>query len=146
MARPARAEEVQTERKRRRDDTVDRTYNLKLALPAEFRDDKDHEYRWINDRNSRVHDLTEQDDWQICQPANGDRDKICKVVDVDRAGKPVNAYLVRKPKDWYDDDKRKAATRAAEAEKAPLTQAPADVPGSYVTPGASITRKGAYAP
>lgn len=148
---PNRAEAVQSERRRRRDDTLNRVHHLKLAIPAEFRDDKEHEYRWINDENSRVYDLTKEDDWDICttsKPETSDDDRVRRPVGT-KDGKPLYAYLVRKPKAFYDEDKRRNAARVAGAEQELLTRPPTDnsqaAATNYVTPGSTIKR-GAYAP
>lgn len=151
MARQARAAAVQTERRRRRDDTLNRVHHLKLAIPAEFRDDKAHEYRWINDDNSRVHDLTVEDDWDICKLTGveaSEQDRVRRPVgSID--GRPLYAYLVRKPKELYDEDKRRDAAIVAGKEQELLSSPPTDgSPASatnYVAPGSSIKR-GAYAP
>lgn len=151
MARQARAEAVAGERRRRSDDTLSRAHHLKLAIPAEFRDDKEHEYRWINDDNSRVYDLTVEDDWNICTIKGveaSDGDKVRRPVGA-KDGKPMYAYLVRKNKAWYDEDKRRNAALVAGAEQELLTKPPTDnsqaAATNYVTPGSSIKR-GAYAP
>lgn len=151
MPRQPRAEAVQTERRRRRDDTVDRVHQRKLAIPAEFRDDKDHEYRWINDVNDRVHALTVEDDWDICRSSRaegGADDRVRRTVGKDD-GQPIHAYLVRKRKDWFEDDARKRAAAVSGSEQHLLTKPPTDDPSAqatmYVAEGSSI-RRGAYAP
>lgn len=152
MPRGVRAEAIKTERRRRSADTLDRIHGLKLALPSWARDDKIHTYRWINDVNQRVHDLTVDDDWDMAVPPgaeSSDEDKMRRVVET-RDGVPVYAYLVRKRKDWYEQDKREASARNIEREDALLKQPETDNPRAakhmYVTPGSSIKRRGAYAP
>lgn len=146
MPRQARAEVVQTERRRRTDDTLNRVFHLKLAIPAHLRDDKEHEYRWINDDNNRINDLTVEDDWNICDDKGGGQ--ISKVVGT-KDGKPLVAFLARKKKEFYDEDKRREAARVAGQEQEMLRAPPTD--GSqasatnYVASGSSIKR-GAYAP
>jgi len=152
MPRQPRAEAIQQERRRRRPDTLDRVHDLKLAIPAEFRDDKDYEYRWINDVNDRVYSLTQEDDWDLCtrsDPEATDDNKYRRQVDTTKNGHPVYAYLVRKPKDWYDADKRAKAERLSKAEQALLKSPPTDNPQAAQTmyvPGGSSIRRGAYAP
>jgi hypothetical protein len=152
MPRVARAEAIQTERRRRDDGNLDRARNMKLAIPPEFRDDTVHTYRWINDVNDRVHDLTVEDDWNICSrasPEATDADKYRRQVDTDKSGQPVYAFLVRKRKDWYEADKRKASERNNGREDAllqrPETDSPQAASTMYVGGGSSI-RRGAYAP
>lgn len=151
MGRPARTEAIQAERRRRRDDTVDRTHQAKLAIPAEFRDDKTHSYRWINDVNDRVHDLTVRDDWDVCRlsrPGVTAEDEVRRVVDR-RDGHPVYAYLVRKPIEYYEADKRRNADAVATRERAliaaPATDTPQAASTMYVGSGSSVKR-GTYAP
>lgn len=154
MPRGVRAEAIQTERRRRRDDTLDRVHGLKLALPAQFRDDETHTYRWINDVNERIPDLTQRDDWDLCTTSSAEgaeEDKVRRVVET-RDGKPVYAYLARKRKDWYEADKRKASAMNDAREdaflKTPVTDPsnPRAAGAMYVAPGSSIKRRGAYAP
>ena len=153
MGRPARVDAIQSERRRRDTGTLDRMANLKLAIPAEFRNDTVHEYRWINDENDRVYSLTVEDDWNICQradPEASDQDKYRRQVGTKTNGEPLYAYLVRKRKDWYDEDKRKASGANVAREDAMLKRPETDDPRAagamYVAPGSSITRRGAYAP
>ncbi len=154
MPRGVRAEAIKDERRRRRPETLDRIHGLKLAIPAEFRDDQVHTYRWINDVNQRVTDLTKDDDWNICVPGGAEgsqEDGVRRVVET-RDGKPVYAYLARKRKDWYDADKKAASARNDAREDAFLKRPetdPSDPRASatlYVAKGSSIKRRGAYAP
>lgn len=152
MPRPARAAAVQVERRRRRDDTVDRVHARKLVLPAEFRDDPDYEYRWINDENDRVYSLTVEDDWDICTSSNpeaSDDARVRRQVGTKKTGEALYAFLVRKPKEFYEEDRRKRTAAVSAAEQQMLTSPPTDNPSaaanSYVASGSSI-RRGAYAP
>jgi hypothetical protein len=127
-------------------------HHQKLALPAEFRDDPNYAYRWINDDNSRVYDLTVEDDWDICTLKGteaGDDDKVRRPVGTKKNGDPLYAYLVRKKKEYFDEDKRREAARVAGEEQQLLVRPPTDgSPDSatnYVTAGSSIKR-GTYAP
>ena len=38
-------------------------HRMRLAIPPNYKDDKENEYRWINDDKARVYNLTKQDDW-----------------------------------------------------------------------------------
>lgn len=152
MPRQARAEAVQTERRRRTDGTLNRMLHQKLALPAEFRDDPNYTYRWINDDNSRVYDLTVEDDWDICKLKGteaGDDDKVRRPVGTKKSGDPLYAYLVRKKTEYFVEDKRRDAARVAGEEQQLLVRPPTDgspdSANSYVAAGSSIKR-GTYAP
>lgn len=153
MPRIARTDAIQSERRRRDNGSLDRLLNLRLAIPPEFKGDTEHEYRWINDENGRVHNLTVEDDWNICvrsDPEASDADKIRRQVGTKKNGEPLYAYLVRKRKDWYDEDKRARSKANNEREDALLSRPETDDPQAaatmYVAPGSSIKRRGAYAP
>lgn len=152
MPRGIRAEAIQTERRRRRDGSIDKMHHMKLALPAEFANDKDHAYYWANDENSRIEDLTVRDDWDKCEIAGheaGETDTVRRQVGTKKEGGALYAYLLRKPMDFYEEDKRKGAERNAKNEEALVSQVPGGIPqatGAYVAPGSSIKRRGAFAP
>lgn len=153
MPRGIRADAIKTERRRRRDDTLDRVNNLKLALPPEFREDKGHAYRWINDDGDRVYSLTKEDDWDICvreAPEGATEDQIRRQVGTKKNGEALYAYLVRKPIDLYEHDKQQNAAANIAREDAMLKRPETDDPKAagamYVAAGSSIKRRGAYAP
>jgi hypothetical protein len=152
MPRGIRAEAIQGERRRRRDADLDKTHHMKLALPAEFANDKEHAYYWANDDNSRIEDLTVRDDWDICTLSGheaGEGDKVRRQVGTKKTGEALYAYLLRKPMDYYEEDKRKGAERIAKSEQELVSQVPGNIPqatNAYVASGSSIKRRGAYAP
>lgn len=152
MPRGIRAEAIQGERRRRRDADLDKTHHMKLALPAEFANDKEHAYYWANDDNSRIEDLTVRDDWDICTLSDheaSDGDKVRRQVGTKKTGEALYAYLLRKPMDYYEEDKRKGAERIAKSEQDLVSQVPGNIPqatNAYVASGSSIKRRGAYAP
>ena len=104
--RPSRADEVQTQRRRRQGTGTDR--NLRLYVPA---DDKDpnFEYRWVNDREGRVRRLYDED-WDVVSYREGDKaanassegTQLKRVADQHSGLKTV---LMRKPKPLYSADK-----------------------------------------
>lgn len=154
MPRPARQEAVQTERRRRRADSLDRMHGRKLGIPAQFRDDKEHVYYWANDDSTRIYDLTVEDDYdvvKITNPETSEEEKVRKPVGTKESGEPLYAYLLRKPREFAEEDQRAKETAIQEREKgmlrsaktAPEDNRPDEV--SYVVPGNSIKR-GAYAP
>lgn len=154
MARQPRAQAIQGERRRRKDSTLDRIHDLKLALPAEFEDDKDYDYRWANDVGSRLFDLTRRDDWDLCgseNPEASDEDRVRRPVGTDKLGKPIYAYLVRKPKTFVEEDRKVKEERLRDMEAGLVTSSktspedtrPDDV--AYALPSNSI-RRGAFTP
>lgn len=121
MGRPARTEEVKTQRRRRMDSGG--TSGMKLNVPESDKD-KDFEYRWVNDRPGRVQQLTVQDDWEkapiVTEQNAGEGTVETRVVD-----KVVGdrAVLLRKPKHFYDSDKA-AEQKVLDARDEALRHAP----------------------
>lgn len=107
--RPSRIEEERRTRRRREDVTIGRMRNL--AIEGDL--DPAYEYRWINDDPGRVHNLTVRDDWDVVtNDMLGHRDAKDRNVGsgVERiVGKSdgKRAVLVRKPRDYYIEDKAK---------------------------------------
>lgn len=99
-AQPDRAEEVQKRRRRREGMGAER--NLKLAIPDK---DPNYEYRWVNNRPGRVHQLTKNDDWDVAPEMNGPGLGTVGERTVDKTT-GEQAILLRKPKELYDEDQR----------------------------------------
>lgn len=119
----SRAEEIKTERRRRNTDALGGK-RRRLGLTAEL-DRKNFEYRWANDDGTRIHDLTVNDDWEIVQErktlkadGTGVGTETAVPVGMGEHGRPVRAVLLRKRKDWYDDDMKQAQRRIDEQEAA----------------------------
>ena len=138
-ARGNRAEEVRKNRRRKPGSTVH--LGLKLHVPDTDKDEQ-YVYRWVNDTGQRVQSMAEND-WDTV-PLNEKTEH--RYVGTD-SGKPVNAVLMRKRKDWHEADQKEKRTTLAETDKAIQRGAAhkneADLSGdvSY-TPGSgnSITR------
>lgn len=149
--RVKRQEEVATERRRRDDGTLDRVHNRRLALPVEFQDDKDHTYRWVDDNEARIHQLTVKDDWDICT-AKGEGN-VRMPVGRDKDGKPQTQVLVRKKMAFHLDDQRKKEV-ARKAQEQGMLSAPIADPNNpaaaktYVRPDSAIspTKTGLFVP
>lgn len=115
-----RAEETQAERRRRKPGTLDRVANLKLALPDEFADDKEHYYVWVNDTGSRVYDCTKSDDYDVVtssRPDAKDNDPCRRPVGTDEGGRPIYAQLLRKKADFVREDERERDVQRRAQEK-----------------------------
>jgi hypothetical protein len=116
-----RTAQIKTERRRRNTDALGGK-RRRLGLTGEK--DPEFEYRWINDEGTRLHDLTVNDDWEVVQDRNGTMKEgasgqgaeVSVPVGMGEHGRPVRAILVRKPKDFYEDDKRAAQRRIDEKE------------------------------
>ena len=107
---PARSRTEERRSERRRRDTEIDGHRMRLAIPPNYREDKENEYRWINDDRSRVFDLTKQDDWDKV-PAVGDAtdgaNSVRRQVGEKKNGDPLWAHLVRKPKAYCEEDRAK---------------------------------------
>ncbi len=89
---------------------------MKLALDEQAlgMDRDKFQYRFINDKPGRVQSLTVNDDWDLVD----DQNKVASPTNADEGthvsfhaglgdyGRPMRTVLVRKPKQWYDDDQR----------------------------------------
>jgi hypothetical protein len=117
--RPPRTEEVQARRRRRSDSGP--SAGLKLHVTEDMKD-PNFEYRWVNDKPGRIHQLTVQDDWDV---VSTDRpDQLTAAADgsvmrrsVDKSNGD-NAVLLRKPKDYFEADRREKQRPVDEIEKA----------------------------
>lgn len=119
-----RAEEVTVQRRRRLGMGPER--NLKLHIPEEMKD-PNFEYRWVNDRPGRIQQLTKQDDW----------DKAPEMLEGTGLGtvteRAVDSYtgeravLLRKPKEFYDADK-KAEWKALDERDETMRRGPLPTP------------------
>lgn len=110
---PQRVAEVKAQR-RRRDDSAE-TLNRRLHIAERFRD-PNYEYRWINDDGGRIQEKTKFDDWDIVTEADMDqayREGAAKDMSDGTGirrqvgkqdGRPVYAYLCRKPKEYHEED------------------------------------------
>ena len=115
--RETRAEETATRRKQRGEGLIG---HGKFAFPASMLDLTRFKYRMINHDEARLQVMTREDDWDVV--AKGDN--VCETADLGDAvtrqvgkmadGKPLLAYLCRKPKHLYDEDQ---AAKAAELDR-----------------------------
>ncbi|RAK52126.1 hypothetical protein [Phenylobacterium deserti] len=139
-ARVSRAEENQAQRRRRQPGTIDRMDEFALTIPDEVQAaNPDHVFRWVLDRPKRMHQLTVRDDWDRV-------DGVEPIPDhADKAGNQLNLVLVKKRKEFWEEDQRAKGQALREQEQAMVRKAsndpqddrPADV--SYVPDGNSIT-------
>jgi len=108
----ARVSRELAERRARRERAPDLDgHRLKLTVPEAVKE-PGFAYRWVNDDGMRVHALTNQDDWEVDPKVEPRR------VGTKADGKPLMAYLIRKPEEWQREDrakKQKAVDRSMEA-------------------------------
>ena len=103
-----RSEETKRERRRKRGSTV--MPGINLAVDESKLDRANYEYRWVNDKGPRMQQM-HSDDWDPAPEAaalqnEGEGTVQKKVVGSTDDGKPYNAVLMRKPKDWYAEDQK----------------------------------------
>jgi hypothetical protein len=73
--------------------------------------DPNFEYRWLNDTPGRLESKTKLDDWDVVTtPADPTKDDgegtaVRRPVGTTPEGKPLYAYLCKKPKHYYEADK-----------------------------------------
>ena len=138
----ARGAKIKSER-RRRDGISLSGYRDRLHVDEQLLDRENFSYRWINDEPGRVYQMTQQDDWDIVSDRDSDSgmgSETANQVGSGAEGSPLRAILVRKPKEYFDEDKNKKQRHIDEAESA--MQSSGDNPG--VTPGAK--QDGQYQP
>lgn len=108
----------------------------KLAVPQEDLD-PNYSYRWANDDNNRIRRL-EEDDWDVvdAKDPSKERDRrsglgsaMCMVVGKNADGTEKKAYLMRKRKDWYEEDRKEKAAAVDATEEAIRQEG--NKPGQY---------------
>jgi len=110
--RPPRQEAVKKVRRRRDDLGIER--NQRLNVPESWKDPKFH-YHWINETPGRIMNKTEQDDYDIVTEeeirgeklGDGEGTQVKRAVGTGADGQWQYAYLCRKPKEYYEEDKKK---------------------------------------
>lgn len=115
--RPPRAEQTQQRRRRRESIGADR--NLKLHVPADFKE-PDYEYRWANNRPGRVQQL-HNEDWDVVPASESEVESKSLGTTVERIADKFSgesAVLMRKPKQFHEDDRALRQKPVDETEKA----------------------------
>ena len=110
--RTSRQAEVKQQRRRRQGIGAER--NLKLHVPEDAKD-PNFVYRWVNDRPGRVRQLTKMDDYEVVSAAElngGDPDPLGNTAEgtvmtrTADAGIGEKTVLLKKPREYYESDKR----------------------------------------
>jgi hypothetical protein len=102
-ARKPRAKAERGERRRRAG--VDGVYQKNLNTSIDL--DPNMHYRWMNATPLRKQQLTVMDDYDIVD------DEKPKLVGTDKAGQPLEAVLVAKPREYFEADQKAAAEARA---------------------------------
>lgn len=95
---------------------------LKLSIPPHLENDPNYNYYWLADRPGRVEELTKYDDYDFVTDEEAEKDgrntglgkRIERHAGVDQFGHPVRHFLVRKPREYYEADKREKRKERAE--------------------------------
>lgn len=146
-ARPTREEDNQAQRRRRQPGTIDRMDELTLAIPdAVSEANPDHTFRWALDNPKRIHGLTVKDDWDVVEGVDPIPDHTSK------AGKQVSLVLLKKRKDYWEEDQATKAAALKEQERALLRARKTDTADdrsddvSYVPEGNRISNSTGFTP
>ena len=135
FVREDRVTEVKQERRRRREGDLDAGVVLRLGLPPGLEEKyPNDDFRWVNDEGNRVHFLTTRDDYDIVPEVEG------RPVGTTMDGKPINAVLLRKSKEFAEADRREKLSRINRQEKAVLNSV--DPESAWANPDAAISRAG----
>lgn len=110
----ARADEIRQVRRRQRGVTTHT--GIKLGVNEKALDRKTYQYRFARDTGNRVQQLEAQDWDKVSDPAAKDDSTGLGTVasahgGVQDTGKPYDLVLMRKRKDWYDEDKAEQQAR-----------------------------------
>ena len=144
----ARAAEVSSERRRRKD--TGPLAGLKLAIPEDAKD-PNFEYRWLNDEPGRIHNKTVNDDWDVVTMDQlkgyvaddnhaGEGTPVTRVIERGGSGiggQPRKAVLVRKRKEYFEEDKRAAQARI-DAREEGIRRGAAQAPEGLQGPNAYV--------
>jgi hypothetical protein len=117
--RQSRAEEQLPERRKRTD--IDMT-GKRLSVRNELLDFEKYKYRWINDSDVRLYQLTKQDDWEVMtqdgEALKSDNTDMGAAISIPVGTKPdgsaMRAYLCRKLKRFFDEDQKMKQTELDE--------------------------------
>ncbi len=84
----------------------------RLGVNPGLLDFERYQYRFVNDDPGRIHALTQQDDYDLI-PDGGEKEDntdlgnmVSVVVGTHPDGKPKRAFLARKPREFYEMDKK----------------------------------------
>lgn len=109
-ARPSRAETTRRERRMRPGSVV--ASGEKLGLDESRLDRGQYTYRWVKEEGNRVEILKKQD-WDVVddEEAKSDGTGLGTVPTqhggVGESGKPYGLVLMKKYRDWYEDDQKR---------------------------------------
>jgi hypothetical protein len=143
QAQPARVEAEKKQRRRRSDTSELR--NLKLHVPKDYLDPK-FSYRFVNDSPGRIQQMTQYDDWEIVQQSD-ENVPTRRHAGKDGSGQARTAILLRKPKEFFEEDKARKKAAIDEREEGlrrGVTGDPGGLsgPNAYVPGGSNTITRG----
>lgn len=139
----SRTETLKADRRRRNTEALGGRAR-KLGLDERKLDRENFVYRWAVDEGTRLHELTVNDDWEVVADrsgtlkADGSGTGAEIAVPTVAGSGAVKQILLRKPKSYHEDDKRKSLRRIDETEAGLKSGA---VPGAG-SDGAYVPRNG----
>ncbi len=113
--REARAAQTGRERRRRKGGSLNRMVSMKLdVFGADQLDMENYVYRWVNDDPGRMRMATVNDDYDFVETSeikdyNADAtdsvgERVRMLAGTGKNGEPTYTYLLRKRRDWFEDD------------------------------------------
>lgn len=84
-------------------------------LGRRYAKNPDYKYHVFNDDEFRIHEKTEEDDWDFVKDENGE--VVKRPVGTKRDGSVQFGYLAKKRKEWHDEDKALAQKELDDMEK-----------------------------
>ena len=138
-----RGETIKADRRRRNSDAL-AGQGRRLFVDPAFLDLAKYRYRFANDRGTRVHDLTVNDNWDVVSDTRMRSDDlgsgVALLAGTQNNGAAMNAVLLRKTREYAEDDDR-AKARHIDAKEASIKSNPdpegGNASGLYVPGGKS---------
>lgn len=107
-----------TKRQRRRREGNDKSGIRRLAVPMDKLDLQNYVYRFVNETPGRI-PLLHDDDWDLVEDSElGEGYTATRHADVAQNRLGLNTRLMRKPREWFEDDHADAQKRRDEEMKA----------------------------
>ena len=88
---------------------VDHGFNKRLGLDDSKLDHANYRYRWENDTPGNISGLVARE-WEVCTPDDVGGQEVERYAGRDNDGKPLKAVLIRKWKDWFEEDAKSSLT------------------------------------
>lgn len=141
-----RIEEMRALRRERKPQDIS-GFSQKLSVPQDLKDPR-LEYRWVNDTDMRHHDMQKKG-WIYADNAivakdernSGTGSRIERIANERTTPKPQKTFLMVKPREFYEEDKKaelaqiKAHEQAIQRADAVRNQQGGSEPGMYIPSG-----------